>query len=159
MSSTVADRIEVECPISTVYNQWTQFEEFPRFMEGVESVRQLDDRTLHWIASIGGVTREWDARIVDQEPDQRIAWEATTGATNRGVVTFRPVDATRTEVNLELEFEGEGIVEKVGEKLGLVEGQAKADLERFKTFIEARQVETGGWRGEVDQTGEVRGGA
>ena len=153
----IEESIEVDAPISTVYNQWTQFEEFPRFMGGVESVRQLDDKTLHWIASIAGVTREWDARIVDQEPDQRIAWENTTGATNRGVVTFRPLDTTRTEVNLELEFEGEGFVEKVGEKLGLVEGQAKADLERFKEFMEARQVETGGWRGDLDEADQVRG--
>ncbi len=151
MSTTVADHIEIDRPVDMVYNQWTQFEEFPRFMGGVESVQQLDDRTLHWRARIGGVAREWDARIVEQHPDQRIAWENTTGATNRGVVSFRPIDADRTEVNLELEFEGEGFVEKVGEKLGLVNSQAKADLERFKEYIEGLRGETGSWRGEIHE--------
>ena len=149
MSTTVADRIEVDRPVDMVYNQWTQFEEFPRFMGGVESVRQLDDLTLHWQARIGGVSREWDARITEQQPDQRIAWESTTGATNRGVVSFRPITADRTEIELQLEFEGEGLLEKAGEKLGLVESQARSDLERFKQYIEGLRGETGSWRGEV----------
>jgi uncharacterized membrane protein len=148
--TTVDDRIEVECPISTVYNQWTQFEEFPRFMDGVESVVQLDDTRLHWTASIGGVRREWDARIVQQEPDRLISWENTDGATNRGVVSFRPIDMDRTEVSLHLEFEPDGVVEQVGDKLGIVGGKAKGDLERFKEFIESRRAETGAWRGHVE---------
>jgi len=149
MTSTVADQIEIDRPVDMVYNQWTQFEEFPRFMGGVESVRQLDDRTLHWKARIGGVTREWDARIVEQQPDQRIAWENTNGTTNRGVVSFRPIDAAHTMVSLRLEFEGEGFVEKAGEKLGIVESRAKDDLGRFKDYIEGLRGETGAWRGQI----------
>jgi uncharacterized membrane protein len=148
--TTVDERIEVDRPISTVYNQWTQFEEFPRFMAGVDSVEQLDDVRLHWKASIGGVTREWDARIVQQEPDRIVSWENISGATNRGIVSFRPLDAQRTEVALHLEFEPDGVMEQAGDKLGIVAGRAKGDLERFKDFIEDRVVETGGWRGEVD---------
>jgi uncharacterized membrane protein len=148
--TTVDERIEVDRPISTVYNQWTQFEEFPRFMEGVESVQQLDDVRLHWKASIGGVKREWDAQIVQQEPDRIISWENMSGATNRGIVSFRPLDAARTEVSLHLEFEPEGLVEQAGDKLGAVSGRASGDLERFKEFIEERTTETGGWRGSVE---------
>ena len=148
--TTVDDRIEVECPIGTVYNQWTQFEEFPQFMQGVESVVQVDETLLHWTASIAGVHRDWDARIVQQEPDQLISWENTTGAANRGVVSFRPISPDRTEVALHLEFEPEGIVEQVGDKLGIIHGRASGDLERFKEFIEQRGSESGGWRGRVD---------
>lgn len=148
--TTVDDRIEVDCPINTVYNQWTQFEEFPHFMDGIESVVQIDDTRLHWAASIGGVKREWDARIVQQKPDELVSWENVDGATNRGVVSFRPLDTDRTEVSLHLEFEPEGIVEQVGDKLGIVGGKAKGDLERFKEFIESRHTETGAWRGQVE---------
>ncbi len=150
MSKDIADSIEVDCPIRTVYNQWTQFEDFPRFMDGVESVQQLDDTTLRWKARIGGVSREWDARIVEQRPDECIVWQATSGSDNRGEVRFTPLGAARTQVSLRIEFQPQGFVEKAGEKLGMVTGQAKEDLRRFKEFIEARGAETGAWRGSVD---------
>ena len=147
--STVEKSIEIELPVSTVYNQWTQFEEFPQFMEGVERVTQLDDTRLHWVAEIAGARREWDAEIVDQEPDRRIAWRSIDGAGNGGVVTFQPTGASGTRVNLQMEFEPEGLAETIGDKLGFVSKQAEGDLERFKSFMEQRGSETGAWRGEV----------
>ena len=147
--STVEKSIEVELPVSTVYNQWTQFEEFPRFMEGVESVTQLDDTRLHWVAEIAGARREWDAEIVDQQPDQRIAWRSLDGAGNGGIVTFQPVGPSTTQVHLQMEFEPEGLAENIGDKLGFVSKQTEGDLERFKSFIESRGAETGAWRGQV----------
>jgi uncharacterized membrane protein len=147
--STVEKSIEVELPVTTVYNQWTQFEEFPRFMEGVESVTQLDDTRLHWVAEIAGARREWDAEIVDQQPDQRIAWRSIDGAGNGGIVTFQPVSPSTTQVNLQMEFEPEGLAETIGDKLGFVSKQAEGDLKRFKSFVEERGAETGAWRGQV----------
>jgi uncharacterized membrane protein len=147
--SVVEKSIEVELPVSTVYNQWTQFEEFPQFMEGVEQVTQLDDTRLHWVAEIAGAKREWDAEIVDQEPDQRIAWRSLDGAGNGGIVTFQPTGATGTRVNLQMEFAPEGLAESIGDKLGFVSKQAEGDLKRFKSFVEERGTETGGWRGQV----------
>jgi len=138
--------IVVDRPVTTVYNQWTQFEEFPQFMEGVEQVVQLDDRRLHWVAEIAGTRREWDAEIIDQEPDRRIAWRSIDGTPNGGVVTFQP-EGNGTRVNLDLEVEPQGAVEKIGDKLGFVSKQAEGDLKRFKEFIESRGTETGGWRG------------
>jgi uncharacterized membrane protein len=148
--STIEQGIEVEVPLRTAYNQWTQFEEFPRFMEGVEEVKQLDDQRLYWKASIAGQKREWEAKITEQEPDSRIAWYAV-GATNAGVVTFHRIDDNKTKVMLQLEFEPEDFVEKVGDALGIVNSRAKGDLERFKEFIEERGQETGAWRGEIAQ--------
>ena len=147
--SVVEKSIEVELPVSTVYNQWTQFEEFPQFMEGVEQVTQLDETRLHWVAEIAGAKREWDAEIVDQEPDQRIAWRSIDGAGNGGIVTFQPTGAAATRVNLQMEFEPEGLAETIGDKLGFVSKQAEGDLKRFKSFMEERGGETGAWRGEV----------
>ena len=147
--STTQKSIEIDLPVSTVYNQWTQFEDFPEFMDGVESVTQLDDKRLHWVAEIAGTREEWDAEIVDQEPDRRIAWRAVTGTTNDGVVSFEASGPNSTRVTLDLDVEPEGLKEKVGEKLGFVSKQVEGDLERFKQFIESRQVETGAWRGEV----------
>ncbi len=146
---TTQQTIEVDLPVSTVYNQWTQFEDFPQFMEGVESVTQLDDRRLHWVAEIAGTREEWDAEIVDQEPDQRIAWRTLTGTTNDGIVTFEPLGPDTTRVSLELDVEPQGLKEKIGEKLGFVSKQVEGDLKRFKEFVEYRGVETGAWRGEV----------
>ncbi len=146
----VRKTIDVEQPVTTVYNQWTQFEEFPQFMEGVEKVTQLDDARLRWVAKIGGVTREWDAEIVHQTPDQGVAWRSVDGAENAGAVTFRPLAADRTEVTLELTFGPETLTEKVGDALGIVERRAEGDLERFKRFIEARETETGAWRGRIE---------
>ena len=147
--ATIEESVDVQVPVRTAYNQWTQFEEFPRFMEGVESVTQVDDTHLRWVAEIAGVSREWDAEITEQHPDQRVAWRATTGSENAGVVTFHRLDDSTTRVMLQLEFEPDGIVEQAGDKLGCVKRRAVGDLERFKGFIEERGRETGGWRGDV----------
>ncbi|MDQ3980014.1 MAG: SRPBCC family protein [Actinomycetota bacterium] len=136
-------------PVRTVYDQWTQFEEFPRFMEGVEQVVQLDDTHLHWVAEIAGVKREWDAEITEQVPDQRIAWRSLAGEHNAGVVTFQPNGPNSTRVTLAIDFEPDDAVEKAGDKLGFVSKRTEGDLERFKEFIESRGVETGAWRGQV----------
>jgi uncharacterized membrane protein len=148
--STYEESIEVEVPVRTAYNQWTQFEDFPHFMEGVKTVEQLDDTRLRWVADIGGQEREWEAKITEQTPDQRIAWYGI-GATNAGVVTFHRLDEGKTKVMLQMEFEPEGLVEKAGDAVGIVPARIKGDLERFKKFIESRGQETGAWRGEVNQ--------
>jgi uncharacterized membrane protein len=150
--SSIEQSIDVNVPVRTAYNQWTQFEEFPRFMEGVEEVRQLDDTHLHWKTKVGGRTKEFEAEITEQRPDERIAWSATQGAEQAGVVTFHRVDEGRTRIMLQLEAEPEGVVEKAGDALGLLKRRVKGDLERFKEMIEQRGAETGEWRGEVDQT-------
>jgi uncharacterized membrane protein len=151
--STIEESVDVAVPVRAAYDQWTQFEEFPEFMEGVESVTQLTDTQLHWVAEISGVRREWDAEIAEQHPDERIAWHATDGTTNAGVVTFHRLDDTTTRVMLQLDFEPEGIVESAGDVLGFVRRRAAGDLDRFKEFIERRGHETGAWRGEVDRPG------
>jgi uncharacterized membrane protein len=148
--STIEQSIDVEVPVTTAYNQWTQFEEFPQFMEGVESVRQLDDTHVHWVAEIAGIKKEWDAEITEQHPDERVAWRATDGAENAGVVTFHKLEPTKTRVMLQLEFDPDGFLEKAGDALGMVKRRASGDLERFKTYIEERGSETGAWRGNVD---------
>ncbi len=151
--STIEKTLTVDVPVSTAYDQWTQFETFPRFMEGVEEVRQLDDTHLHWRAEIAGVRREWDAEIVDQTPDERITWRALDGAKNDGTVSFAPDEIGRsTRVTLRMEFEPEGLVEKAGDLLNIVDRRTEGDLERFKQFIETRGGETGAWRGEVSPT-------
>jgi uncharacterized membrane protein len=146
---TIEKFIEVDAPVSTVYNQWTQFEDFPKFMEGVEEVQQLDDKRLHWKADVGGKTKEWDAEIFEQIPDQRVAWRSTTGALNTGMVNFEPLGATRTRVAVRMNYEPEGLVENVGDFLGVVGRRVQGDLERFKQFIQLRGRETGAWRGEI----------
>lgn len=143
--------VDVAVDTRTAYNQWTQFEEFPRFMEGVESVEQLDDRHLKWKVDIAGIDREFEAEITEQSPDQRIAWRSRTGVDQGGVVTFHPLDDENTRVTLQVDLEPEGIVEQIGDKLKIVSARAKGDLERFKDFIEERGSETGGWRGEIDR--------
>ena len=145
----VEKSIEVNLPVRTVYNQWTQFEEFPRFMEGVEEVRQLDDTHLRWKASIAGKDETWDAVITDQVPDQQVAWRSTSGTENSGVITFTPIGADKTRVTAVIGYEPEGIVEKAGDALGVVGARVQGDLERFKEFIEERGMATGAWRGEV----------
>jgi uncharacterized membrane protein len=149
--ASVTESIDVNVPVRTAYNQWTQFEEFPRFMENVESVKQLDDTSLHWVAEIGGKRKEWRARITEQTPDQRVAWTNTDGARNAGVVTFHRLDDDTTRVTVQMDVDPEGPVESVGTALGLLERSVKGDLERFKKFIEGRGQETGAWRGEVEQ--------
>ena len=150
--SSIEQSIEVNVPVRTAYNQWTQFEDFPQFMEGVEKVIQQDDTKLHWVAEIAGKTREWDAKITEQTPDERIAWTSIDGATNAGVVTFHRISDGVTKVMLQMEYDPQGFVETAGDALGLVNSRIKGDLERFKGFIESRGNETGAWRGEVDQT-------
>ncbi|MFL6133369.1 MAG: SRPBCC family protein [Nocardioidaceae bacterium] len=152
MTTKVEKSITVDVPISMAYNQWTQFEDFPEFMGGVQQVEQLDDQRLHWVAEIGGVKREWHATILEQRPDEKVAWAATEGATNAGAVYFSEVGPGQTMVTLELEYEPEGVVEKAGDALNIVERQARADLDKFKAFIESRNLETGAWRGEVEGT-------
>jgi uncharacterized membrane protein len=147
--STIEQTIDVNVPLHTAYNQWTQFEEFPSFMEGVESVTQLDDRHLRWVADIGGETREWQAEIVAQEPDRRVAWRATDGKDNAGVVTFQPIDQSTTRVEVQMQWEPEGMKEKAGSMVGMDDRRVKGDLERFKDMIEKRGVETGAWRGDI----------
>jgi carbon monoxide dehydrogenase subunit G len=149
MSTRVEKTVMVNVPVSRAYNQWTQFEDFPRFMNGVQSVTQLSDDRLEWVAEIAGVRRQWEARILEQVPDQKVAWAATEGATNAGAVTFEDLGGDQTSVTLVLEYEPEGLVEKVGDKLNVVENQAEGDLERFKEFIESEGYATGAWRGEV----------
>jgi uncharacterized membrane protein len=142
--------IEVKCPLSTVYNQWTQFEEFPRFMTGVKEVRQLDDTHQHWRAEIWGKEKEWDAEIVEQVPDQRISWRSTSGdAPNGGTVQFEPVGPERTRVRLTMEYEPQGLTEKAGDAMGIMSSRVQNNVENFKKFIESRGAETGAWRGEV----------
>lgn len=145
--------IEVGCYVTTAYDQWTQFETFPTFMDGVEEVRQLDDRNLHWKVKIDGVEREFDAEITEQLPDERVAWRSTSGPDQAGVVTFHKLDDSTTRVMLQLDVEPEGIVEKVADKLGFVERQVTKDLENFKRLIEQRGRPTGAWRGEVPREG------
>jgi len=139
---------EVNCPVSTVYNQWTQFEEFPRFMDGVEEVRQTDDTHLHWRARIAGKEKAWDAEIIEQVPDKAIAWRSISGAPNAGAVRFQQVDPQRTRVDLTMEYEPEGSVEKAGDAVGIVSGKVEKAVEKFKELVEARGA-SGAWRGEV----------
>lgn len=149
--ATIEKSIDVNVPVRTAYNQWTQFEDFPRFMAGVKEVRQTDDTHLLWVAEIAGKEEKWNAEITEQHPDQRIAWRSTAGATNAGVVTFHYIDESTTRVMLQLDYEPEGVVETAGDKLGLVARRVEGDLNRFKDFIESRHVPTGAWRGEVEQ--------
>ncbi len=144
----VEKSIPVNVPVRTVYNQWTQFEEFPKFMEGVKEVKQLDDKHLLWRAKVGGKEEEWQAEIVEQVPDQRIGWRSIVGAQNGGLVSFHPEDS-RTLVTLKLEYDPEGIVENVGDKMGFMSRRVEGDLKKFKEFIEARGAPTGAWRGEI----------
>ena len=147
--ATVEKSVTVNVPVRTAYNQWTQFEEFPQFMEGVKSIRQLDDKNLLWRAQIGPKEEEWKAEIMEQIPDQRIAWRSTSGAKNGGVVTFHRLDETTTRIMLQIEYDPEGVVENVGDALGFVSRRVEGDLKRFKDFIETRQQPTGAWRGEI----------
>ena len=148
--STIEESIDVEVPVSTAYNQWTQFEEFPRFMEGVEEIRQIDDTHIHWKTKIAGVEREFDTEITEQHADHRVAWRSTSGATNAGVVTFHRLDEAKTRVMVQIDAEPEGVLETVGDKLGVLKRRVKGDLERFKELIEGRGTESGAWRGQVE---------
>ncbi|MBJ7594862.1 MAG: SRPBCC family protein [Candidatus Dormibacteraeota bacterium] len=151
MTASVEKSIDVDVPVRTAYNQWTQFETFPEFMEGVVEVKQLSDTTLHWKAKVAGTEKEWDATITEQQPDERIAWKAVDGAPNAGVVTFHRLSDDKARVMLQLEAEPEGFIEEVGDKLGVFNRRVEADLKRFKEYVESRGSETGAWRGEVKQ--------
>ena len=147
--STIEKSIDLNVPVRTAYNQWTQFEEFPKFMEGVRQVQQLDKTRLHWKAIIGGKEHEWNAEITEQIPDQRIAWKSQGGAPNAGVVTFQPLSDGTSKIMLHLEYEPQGMVEKAGDATGMVTERVEGDLRRFKDYIETRGKETGSWRGTV----------
>jgi uncharacterized membrane protein len=147
--------IEVDVPVSTAYNQWTQFESFPTFMEGVVEVQQLDDKRLRWVAQVAGERKEWTAEIVQQDPDQVISWRSTSGALNNGSVNFKPLDANKATITLIMTYELTGLKEKVGDALGVLSARIEGDLRRFKEFIETQQVPTGAWRGEIHE-GKVR---
>jgi uncharacterized membrane protein len=148
--SKVQDSIDVDVPITTAYNQWTQFEDFPNFMEGVEEITQIDDRHNHWKTKVAGATREFDTEIVDQVPDDHVTWRTTGGDVKQtGTVTFQPIDATHTRVMLAMDFQPEGMTEKAADMAGMLDRQVKGDLKRFKHFIEERGMETGGYRGRL----------
>ena len=148
--NTIEESVEVEVPVATAYNQWTQFETFPSFMGGIEKITQLDETRLHWVAKIAGRQEEWDAEIVEQVPDTRIAWRSTGGTPNSGVVSFESAGDGRTCVMLQMEVEPRGLVERVGSAIGLDSRQVKDDLDRFKTMIEQEGTASGAWRGRVE---------
>ena len=150
--STIEKSIEVDVPVRTAYNQWTQFEEFPKFMEGVQEVKQVDDTHLHWKATIAGKDKQWNAVITEQRPDDRIAWKSIDGAKNAGCVTFHRLSDSKSKIMLQLDYEPEGAVENVGDVVGVVSTRVAGDLDRFKDFIESRGRETGAWRGDVKQS-------
>ncbi|GAB3231171.1 SRPBCC family protein [Kineococcus gypseus] len=147
--SSVTESIEVDVPVHTAYNQWTQFETFPHFMNGVEQITQITDTRNHWKTKIAGVEREFDTEITEQHPDERVAWKSVDGKEHAGVVTFHRLSDTSTKVTVQMDWETEGLVEKVGAAIGADDRQVKADLKRFKEFIESRGAETGAWRGDV----------
>jgi uncharacterized membrane protein len=152
--ANVEKSIDVDVPIRQAYDQWTQFESFPKFMNGVERITQLDDRHTHWVTKIGGVEREFDAEITEQHPDERVAWKSTDGDTpHAGVVTFHKIIENTTRVMVQLDWEPQGVVEKVGAAVGVDDRQISADVKRFKEFIESRGTETGAWRGDVPREG------
>jgi uncharacterized membrane protein len=154
--SRIEKIITVGAPLEDVYAQWTQFEEFPRFMEGVDRVVQLDDQTLEWTATVAGREKRWTARIVDQTPDERIAWRGLDGAQNDGAVLFRPVDGERTEIRLVVDADPEGVIEEAGDRLGFLDRRVAGDLERFKAFIEERDRPTGSWAGDIHGDAVIR---
>jgi uncharacterized membrane protein len=151
--TTVETSIEVHVPVHTAYHQWTQFESFPEFMSGVERIEQKTDTMTHWVTKVDGVTREFDAQITEQIPDERVAWTSVESPKQAGVVTFHRISDDTTRIMVQMDFEPDGLVEQAGDKLGVVDRQVKGDLERFKSFIEDRGNETGAWRGEVNRPG------
>jgi uncharacterized membrane protein len=150
MSTNFSESIDVRVPVRTAYDQWTQFESFPQFMEGVERIDQLSPTKTHWVTKIAGVQREFDAEITEQHPDERVAWTTVDGTHQAGVVTFHRIDDDTTRVTLQLDHDPQGFLETVGDALGIVKSRIKGDLKNFKEFIESRGVQEGGWRGDVD---------
>ncbi|UGT60341.1 SRPBCC family protein [Nocardia asteroides] len=149
--STITESVDVEVPVRTAYNQWTQFESFPQFMDGVEEIRQLDATHTRWLVKVGPVTREFDATITEQHPDERVAWTSDTGPRHAGVVTFHRLDDTRTRVTAQMDIDPEGFAENLADKLGVLDTRVAGDLRRFKQFIENQPGETGAWRGDVSR--------
>ena len=147
--TTIEQHIDVDVPVRAAYDPWTQFEAFPQFMEGIESVTQVDDTHLRWVAEVGGARREWDAEITEQHPDHRVAWRSTDGKTNAGVVTFHRLEDAKTRVAVQMDYDPEGITEKAGSMLGFDDRRVKGDMKRFKELIEQRGAPTGSWRGDV----------
>jgi uncharacterized membrane protein len=147
--ATITESVDVAVPVRVAYDQWTQFEEFPSFMGGVEQIRQIDDTHLHWVAEVGGKREEWDAEITEQHPDERVAWTARGGKGNAGVVTFHRLNDDETRVTVQMDWQPEGVMENVGAALGFDDRQVSKDLERFKELIESRGTATGGWRGDI----------
>ena len=154
--ASIQESIDVQVPVRTAYNQWTQFEEFPRFMEGVKSVTQQDDTHLQWVAEVGGTEHSWTAEITEQRPDQLVGWRAIEGHGTSGVVTFEPLGENETRVTVQMDHETEGLKEQLGTMLGVDSRRVKGDLERFKELVESQGVESGAWRGEVEQGQRVR---
>ncbi len=157
MTTNVLESIDVHVPVRTAYNQWTQFESFPQFMEGVERIDQISPTKTHWVTKIAGVQREFDAEVTEQHPDERVAWTTEDGTHQSGVVTFHRIDDDTTRVTLQLDHDPQGFVEKVGDALGIVQHRIKGDLANFKKFIEARGAEESGWRGDVDAAPQTGG--
>ncbi|GAA2319515.1 SRPBCC family protein [Glycomyces scopariae] len=151
--STITESVDVGVPVSTAYNQWTQFETFPQFMEGVDEIQQIGETLTHWRTSIGGISREFDAAITEQHPDERVAWTSISGPTHAGVVTFHRLDDLTTRVTAQMDIDPDGFVETAADKLGVLDRRVKGDMQRFKDFIESRGDETGGWRGDVEPPG------
>ncbi|MCC3312689.1 SRPBCC family protein [Nocardia africana] len=149
--TTVTESVDVHVPVTTAYNQWTQFESFPQFMQGVERVEQRDDTHTHWTVHVAGATREFDAKITEQHPDERVSWTSEDGPRHAGVITFHRLDEDTTRVTAQMDIDPEGFVENVADKLGILDRRVKGDLERFRDFIEARRQESGAWRGDVDR--------
>jgi uncharacterized membrane protein len=152
--SNVEESIDVDVPVRTAYDQWTQFEQFPQFMEGVQRIDQLDDTHVHWVVTVAGKTTEWDAEITEQHPDHRIAWTSTDGKPNAGVVTFHQLAPDKTRIMVQMDYDTEGVVETVGDKLGFAKRRLSGDLGRFKDLIEGRGVASGAWRGEVENAND-----
>jgi uncharacterized membrane protein len=150
---SVTKSIDVAVPVSAAYNQWTQFESFPRFMGGVEAIKQTDDTHAHWVTKIAGVTREFDTEVTEQHPDERIAWKSTDGTTHAGVVTFHRLADDQTKVTVQLDWHADDLVEKVGALVGVDDHQVMSDLKKFKSYIESQGGEDGAWRGTVDRPG------
>ncbi len=151
--STVTESVDVDVPIKTAYDQWTQFESFPEFMDGVQEIRQIDDTRNHWVIKVGGVTREFDATITEQHPDERVAWRADDGPDHAGVVTFHRIDDNKTRVTAQMDIDPDGFVENLADKAGILDRRVKGDMKRFKEFIEGRGAPSGEWRGDVQRPG------
>ncbi|MET1072283.1 MAG: SRPBCC family protein [Umezawaea sp.] len=150
--STITESVDVKATVTAAYNQWTQFESFPRFMDGVQEITQIDDTHTHWKISVAGLTKEFDATITEQHPDERVAWTTESGPTHAGVITFHRLDETTTRVTAQMDIDPDGFIENVADKLGVLDRKVKGDMQRFKTFMEFRDgQETGEWRGDVDR--------